>query len=178
MNYFEKLIIPFIEGNLKKIDFTDVSGFVGCYTEDPDKPSAMKEFYLVYDDRKHNEYTIERCIRFDTFKSLKRVYIKYINSIPYRVYSFFVNKKASKFYDNVVYLEPKEKLDIIKFWGDIDNISYSVLSQSIFTPDSKLKMNCKDYVEDIDDTITIKAASLKKEIGSLYFFIFYSMYLK
>ena len=50
MSQFEKIIIPLIEPKLKPIDFTDKTGFIGCYTFDPDRPSFDKEFFIVFNN--------------------------------------------------------------------------------------------------------------------------------
>ena len=50
MSLFEKIIIPFIAPELKKLDFTNSVGFKDCYTYDPDNPTGNNEFYIMFDD--------------------------------------------------------------------------------------------------------------------------------
>ena len=47
MSLFEKIIIPFIAPELKKLDFTNSVGFKDCYTYDPDNPTGNNEFYIM-----------------------------------------------------------------------------------------------------------------------------------
>ncbi len=83
MSTFEKLAIPFIEGDVRNTDFSPAAGFIDSYTFDPDRPSGEKELFLVYDDRIRNDSVTERAIHLDESRSLKRKYVKMVKGIPY-----------------------------------------------------------------------------------------------
>lgn len=46
MSHFEKILIPFLDKNMYKIDFTSSAGFVDAYEDDEDNPMII-EIYIL-----------------------------------------------------------------------------------------------------------------------------------
>ena len=88
MSKFTKVIMPLIEKNLKLDDFSDESGFIDVYTEDPDRPGNYRSIYFVVNDNVRNALSIDRARRFIKSPNLKGVFTKRCNNIPYMVYEF------------------------------------------------------------------------------------------
>lgn len=132
MSRFDKILVALIDTNSKNIDFTDITGFLGCYTQDPDHPNYTDEFFMLFDENIHNDYTEEMHSRLQQSKMLKRWYTKRINNIPYCVYSFWLSPEVRKmFKDKVVYLNFDQKQIVQNYWSkfdkDVEDIVNSVL---------------------------------------------------
>lgn len=148
MSIFEKTIIPLIDENIRTIDLTSAAGFIDCFTIDPDSPSGEKELFLVYDDTKRNDFTKDRAIRFSKSMRIKRTYIKYVNNIPYLIYSFWVTPEVKKLYNGVITLNTSQKSKILQFWGPLDTLVDKVLTNSVLTTSVEHIMPLADYQED------------------------------
>lgn len=147
MSVFEKTIIPLIDENIRTIDLTSAAGFVDSFTLDPDKPSGEKELFLVYDDSKRNDFTKDRAIRFSKSMRIKRTYIKYVNTKPYLVYSFWVDPEVKKLYSGILTLNTVQKSKILQFWGPLDTTVDKVLTNPILTTEVSHTMPLADYRE-------------------------------
>lgn len=147
MSAFEKITIPLIDENIKTIDLTSAAGFIDSFTLDPDKPSGEKELFLVYDDSKRNDFTIDRARRFDKSMRIKRAYIKYVNNKPYLVYSFWVDPEVKKLYSGILTLNTVQKSKILQFWGPLDTTVDKVLTNPVLTTEVSHTMPLADYRE-------------------------------
>lgn len=156
MSTFEKLVIPFIDGNISTIDISTASGFIDSYTSDPDKPSGEKEIFLVYDDRVRNEHVTKRAVNFDKSKSLKRKYVKVVNNIPYYVYVFCIKPGLKVSTDGIVTLTGEEKISVLQFWNFPKDLVGLLVGNSSIATKFTHKMPLADYPEDIDEGLTIK----------------------
>lgn len=146
MSLFEKIIIPFIAPELKKLDFTNSVGFKDCYTYDPDNPTGSNEFYIMFDSSVYNEYTIDLSRRLASSFSVKKMYNKVIDSKSYVIYSFFVNPEVSKFYNRLVSLSFDQKNRYVDFWGKLDEDKDTVTENSILALDKKHSMPLAEFV--------------------------------
>lgn len=156
MSTFEKIVIPFIDGNISTIDISTASGFIDSYTSDPDKPSGEKEIFLVYDDRVRNEHVTKRAVNFDKSKSLKRKYVKVVNNIPYYVYVFCIKPGLKVSTDGIVTLTSEEKISVLQFWNFPKDLVGLLVGNSSIATKFTHKMPLADYPEDIDEGLTIK----------------------
>ena len=147
MSNFEKIIIPLIDNNTKSLDFTELSGFIGCYTYDPDRPGGFKEFYVAYDETVRNKYSIDRAIRFSKSPNIKKVYVKIVDNKPYYIYSFWVRKELDNLYEGNAVLTKEQKAKVLKYWGIVDHISDLILNNNIVFLDSNIVMPLADYRE-------------------------------
>lgn len=162
MSQFAKLIIPLIEPKFKLEDFTDNTGFIDCYTSDPDKPSSDKEFFVVFNDKIRNKHTEDLSIRLSHSFNIKKTYVKMVNNTPYYVYSFYVKPELKKLYNGICCLDSKQKTKIINFWNNTDDIINKLLSNTLLhlTVDNNMPLN--DYESNFwhDKGLTIKGDSL------------------
>lgn len=145
MTKFEKTIIPLVSNDIRPADLTGNAGFIDSFISDPDRPSGEKELFLVYNDNYRSEYTQDRARRFAFSKDVKRTYIKYVNGIPYYVYSFWIRPTVKKMYDGVIILSTEQKQKIINFWSVFDDISTTILNQQCLTFSIEHKMPLADY---------------------------------
>lgn len=156
MSTFEKLVIPFIDGDISTIDMSPASGFIDSYTSDPDKPSGDKEIFLVYDDRIRNDYVTKRAICFDKSKSLKRKYVKVVNNIPYYVYVFCIKPGLKVSTNGIVTLSSEEKVSVLQFWNFPTDLVKLLVSDSSIATKFTHEMPLADYPEDINNGFIIK----------------------
>lgn len=147
MSKFEKTIIPLIDNCIKGIDLTAVAGFVDSFTADPDKPCGESELFLVYDDTKRNDFVSDRMRRFENSMSVKRTYVKYVNNVPYYVYSFWVKPEVKKLYSGVLSLNTVQKARILQFWGPFDNTVNELMTNQVSLFDVEHNMPLSDYRE-------------------------------
>lgn len=156
MSTFEKLVIPFIEGDISTVDISPASGFIDSYTSDPDKPSGDKEIFLVYDDRIRNEHVTKRAVSFDKSRSLKRKYVKVVNNIPYYVYVFCIKPGLKASTNGIVTLTGEEKVSVLQFWNFPKDLVKLLVSDSSIATTFTHKMPLADYPEDLETGITIQ----------------------
>lgn len=156
MSTFEKLVIPFIDGDISTIDMSSASGFIDSYTSDPDRPSGEKEIFLVYDDRVRNEHVTKRAASFDKSKSLKRKYVKVVNNVPYYVYVFCIKPGLKVSTDGIVTLTGEEKVSVLQFWNFPKDLVRLLVGDSSIATVFTHKMPLADYPEDLYNGLTIK----------------------
>lgn len=146
MSTFEKLNIPFFEGDIQSIDFTAAAGFVDSYTSDPDRPSGDNDIFLVYDDRLRNDYVTNRAVRFDKSRSLKRKYVKVVNNIPYYIYVFCVKPGVGNT-NGIVHLTSEQKVSVLQFWNFPKELVKMLVGDSSIATEYTHSMPLADYVE-------------------------------
>lgn len=169
MTLFEKIIIPLIDDNIKPGDLTCTTGFVDSYTVDPDNPSGNAELFLMYDLRVENEHTIQRARRFSVSPKLKKTYVKYIDDIPYLIYSFWVNQDVKKLYNGVIFLSAEQKARIIQFWGVFSPEAVTTLSNSVLTVVVNHEMPLEDYNDPSFNVLSITKGAPSYEDVPFYF---------
>ena len=172
MTDFEKIIIPLVDDNIKSIDLTSVAGFIDSFTSDPDNPSGEKELFLVYNDRIRNNYTIDRARRFENSPYIKRKYVKYVNGIPYYVYSFWIKPDIKKLYNGIVCLSTVQKSKILQFWSLFNSIVDKVMANSVLVTDVGHPMPLSDYREEWSDDYSLaiqKGDSLEMRLPPYFF---------
>lgn len=145
MSIFEKITIPLIDNTIKTIDLTSAAGFVNSFTFDPDKPSGEKELYLMYDESKRNDFTIDRARRFEKSMCIKRTYIKYINNKPYTIYSFWIGPEVKPLYSGILTLSTVQKSKILQFWGPLDDTVDKVMTNPVLTMETGHAMPLSDH---------------------------------
>lgn len=146
MSLFDKALIALMDIDSKNIDFTDVTGFSGCYTQDPDHPSYTDEFFILFNENIHNNHTEDVHTRFRNSKKLKRCYTKRIKNVPYCVYSFWPSSDISKiFKDKMICLNFEQKKIIQNFWSEFDKDTDIILNSTIISVPSE-DMPLEDYI--------------------------------
>lgn len=146
MSLFEKIVVPFLVPELNNLYFTDIVGFKDCYTHDLDNPSTDKEFFIMFDNRVYNEYTVKLARKLNVSVNVKKCYVKIIDSIPYTVYSFFVTPEVKQFYKGLITLTLKQKQKYIDFWGESDKDAETISKNSTLVLDVNHDMPLSDYV--------------------------------
>lgn len=145
MSTFEKTIIPLIDNNILSIDLTPAAGFIDSYTIDPDKPGDSGELFLVYDDTKRNDFVSDRMRRFEKSPYIKRTYVKYVNNVPYYIYSFWIKPEVKQKYNGVITFTAVQKARILQFWGPFDRVVEKVLNNQVLILDVQHSMPLADY---------------------------------
>lgn len=146
MSDFEKIMISVVENKLfKPIDFTNLTGYVGSYTWDPDHP-ATGEFYIMFDDTIRNDYSKDLATRLSKSTNVKREYVKIIDNKPYYVYCFWINRKLmDEIHQGVIKLTNEMKQNCIQFWSFLDSISIAIMNgHDSFVAEQK-DLPCEDY---------------------------------
>ena len=158
MSTFEKIVIPFIDGDITTMDFTAAAGFIDSYTSDPDRPNGEKEIYLVYDDRLRNDYVTSRAVRFDKSRSLKRKYVKTVHNKPYYVYVFCIKPGLKVSTDGIVHLTGEDKISVLQFWDFPKDLVKTLVDDSSIATTYVHEMPLADYYpdEEISEGLTIK----------------------
>lgn len=144
MSKFAKVVMPLIEKNLKLDDFSDESGFIDVYTEDPDRPGNYRSIYFVVNDDVRNALSIDRARRFIKSPNLKGVFTKRCNNIPYMVYEFNMTPSTYKMKDGVISPTFEERTQILQFWGLTSDIGRLLLSNSTLSVETDYAMPLAD----------------------------------
>lgn len=66
-----KLILPLLDENLSKEDFTEEHGFVNAYTYDKNRPNLLSHLFLLY---KSGERTYPHALTIEKLNNLKCLY--------------------------------------------------------------------------------------------------------
>lgn len=133
MTTFEKILIPLIEDNIKKIDLTSAAGFIDSYTADPDKGYCDDSVFLVYDDTVRNDFVADRARRLAVSFNVKRTYVKYVNGKPLFIYELWCKPELKKMFTGIVNLNGVQKMKIVSFWGSYDDVVEKVLMNNVLT---------------------------------------------
>lgn len=144
MSDFAKVVMPLIERNLKLDDFTDESGFVDVYTEDPDRPYDYRSIYFVVNDEVRNALSIDRARRFANSINIYGSYTKTMNNTQCIVYRFNMPPKVMKLKNGIISLPIEDKAKIIDFWGAGSNIGKRILANGIISVDTTQVMPVAD----------------------------------
>jgi len=144
MSKFAKVVMPLIEKNLKLDDFSAESGFIDVYTEDPDRPGDYRSIYFVVNNDVRNALSIDRARRFTKSASLKGVYTKRCNNIPYMVYKFGMTPSIYKMKNGVISPTFDERARILQFWGLTSDIGRLLLSNSTLSVETDYAMPLAD----------------------------------
>lgn len=147
MSKFEKTIIPLIDECIKTVDLTAAAGFIDSYTEDPDNPNGDAELFLVYDDTVRNDFVSDRMRRFESSMNIKRTYVKYVDNVPYYIYSFWVKPEVKKLYNGILSLNTVQKARILQFWGPFDSTVDELMMNQVSLFDVEHNMPLEDYRE-------------------------------
>lgn len=153
MSLFDKIIIPMIEPAFKPSDFTDDTGFIGCYTFDPDKPVGERQFLIAFDDNVRNEHVEDMSKRLEMSSNIKKIYTKVIDNKPYYIYVFYVNHiLKKKYFDYSSFILPfEEKMKYLKFWGEQDEYAEKLCSNSLFSNGRDEWLPLADYRKSMFD---------------------------
>ena len=144
MSKFAKVAMPLIMNDIKLDDFSEKSGFVDIYTYDPDNTGDYRSIYFVVNDDVRNALSIDRARRFVKSPSLKGVYTKRCNNMPYMVYKLSMTPSTYKMKDGVISPTLEERTRILQFWGLTSDIGRSLLCNSTLSVETDYAMPLAD----------------------------------
>jgi hypothetical protein len=144
MSKFAKVVMPLIMNDIKLDDFSEKSGFVDIYTYDPDNPGDYRSIYFVVNDDVRNALSIDRARRFVKSPSLKGVYTKRCNNMPYMVYKLSMTSSTYKMKDGVISPTLEERARILQFWGLTSDIGRLLLCNSTLSVETDYAMPLAD----------------------------------
>ncbi len=144
MSKFAKVVMPLIMNDIKLDDFSEKSGFVDIYTHDPDNPGDYRSIYFVVNDDVRNALSIDRARRFVKSPSLKGVYTKRCNNMPYMVYKLSMTPSTYKMKDGVISPTLEERARILQFWGLTSDIGRLLLCNSTLSVETDYAMPLAD----------------------------------
>jgi hypothetical protein len=136
MSKFAKVIMPLITNDIKLDDFSEESGFVDVYTNDPDHPGDYRSVYFVVNDDVRNALSIDRARRFSKSSNIKGSYVKRCGNIPLMVYKFNLTPKASKMKDGIISLNIDDKTRVLQFWGITSDIGRLLMSNNVLSAET------------------------------------------
>lgn len=145
MSDLAKITLPFLDSRLVKEDYSPESGFVNMYLGDTDHPTYYKELYLMYDDSVRTQQSIETARKLNSLNTVIHVSSRTINNKNYIIYQFFTDSDIKKLLGSYVNLNAKEKIKIIKFWNNYDEVFEKLLSNSILGFEGNLSIPPADY---------------------------------
>lgn len=156
MSKLAKILIPLLATETTQDTFRQRSGFVDLYTYDMDKYKNYRGVYLMFRSDIDTEDSRNRCIQFSRQLGIRKIYTKLINNIPYIIYDFAVPKEIDKIIDSkVCTLNSKQKLQIVRFWGEYDSISDEVLSNicitynnELYVPEQDIQQSLVEYLNE------------------------------
>lgn len=145
MSLFDKIVTSLIEPAFKSLDFTNLTGFIGCYTSDPDKPTGEKQFLVAFDNAIRNDYTKDLSIRLSKSLNVKDIYTKRVNNKSYYIYSFYVNPEIKKYYSRTICMPMSHKMKFIKMWTEMDKFAEQICSNTTLQIENDEPLPLEDY---------------------------------
>lgn len=144
MSKFAKVVMPLITNDIKLDDFSEESGFVDVYTNDPDYPGDYRSIYFVVNDNVRNALSIDRARRFSKSPNIKGSYTKRCNNIPYMVYKFSLTPSVQKMKDGIISLNVDDKARVLRFWGITSDIGRLLISNSALSAETEYNVPLAD----------------------------------
>ena len=144
MSLTEKLIIPFIDKNMKPEYISNKYKFVGCYTGDINHPEEYGSIYLLYEFIKGiSLYGI-----FSKFKSFSKSRCIFIKEKAYYLYVFKTPApEIKKIYKGIVPYSSEASTKLLSFWIDDKEIVQRILVNNLSFLFSHCEVPEEDYRE-------------------------------
>lgn len=132
MSLTEKTIIPFIDSNMKPEYFDKDSGFIGCYTNDINRPQLYFHIFLIYEFTKgiHLYHTFSKFKRFHSSNCI------FIDNVCYYEYVFYMgdDKAGISIDENIKYAikgfisgSVDSRIRLLDFWKGDEEIETRIL---------------------------------------------------
>ena len=146
MSNIYKVIIPLIDESITLNDIKDDT-FVGCYTEDINRPYLDSHIFLLYKWSENKSTKV-----FYNFKKAKSFYgykVMYINGECFIVYTFTSNPSIQGLKNGYSTLGSIPKLRILRFWQFTDKwVTFNVMRGTIMCGPPSGVVPEEDYIED------------------------------
>lgn len=136
MSLTEKIIIPFIDNEMKPEFFDKDSGFIGCYTEDINRPHLCFHIFLLY------EFT-KGISLYHTFSKFKRFHSSnciFINNVCFYEYIFCMGEDriGMNIDENINYAikgfisgSVESRVRLLNFWKGDEDIENRILCNNL-----------------------------------------------
>lgn len=112
-----KLIIPLLEEDLTKEDFTQESGFVGAYIYDKNEPSLLSHIFLMYDSENRDYKKAKTIEKLNKLKSLYARRLIRVNGHFYVLYTLsMIGKKLKDLLKGIPSFEEADITKTLGFW--------------------------------------------------------------
>lgn len=142
MTLTEKLIIPFIDEDMKPEYISDDYTFIGCYTGDKNHPEETGSIYLLYEFKKGiSLYGI-----FSKFKSFSKSRCIFIKEKAYYLYVFRTPSiEISKIYKGIFPYSEEATKKLMKFWINDEEIIQRIMVNNLMFSFSYREIPEEDY---------------------------------
>ena len=144
MNLTQKLIIPFIDSNMKPEYISDDYTFVGCYTGDKNHPEETGSIYLLYEFKKGiSLYGI-----FSKFLSFSKSRCIFIKEKAYYLYVFRTpSVEIKKIYKGIMPYSGEATKRLLDFWNNDEEIIQRIMVNNLMFSFSYCEVPEEDYHE-------------------------------
>lgn len=144
MTLTEKLIIPFIDDNMKPEYISSDYTFAGCYTGDKNHPEEAGSIYLMYEFKKGiSLYGI-----FSKFKSFSKSRCIFIKEKAYYLYVFKTpSADIKKIYKGIIPYSEEATKRLMSFWINDEEIIQRLMVNSLMFSFSYCEVPEEDYRE-------------------------------
>ena len=146
MSNIYKAIIPLIDNGISLDDIQD-NTFVGCFTEDKNRPFLDNHIFLLYKWGKEKSTKV-----FYKFRQIKSFYgykVMYINGESYIVYAFTSNPSINRLKKGNAILGDVSKLRILRFWQYKDDwVTINIMRGTVMCDPASGTVPEEDYLEE------------------------------
>ena len=144
MTLTEKLIIPFIDKDMKPEYISSEHTFVGCYTGDKNHPEEAGCIYLLYEFKKGlSLYGIFS--KFSSFYTSRCIFIK---EKAYYLYVFKTpSVEISKIYKGIIPYSKEATNRLLKFWINDDEIIRNLMVNNLMFSFNYCEVPEEDYAQ-------------------------------
>lgn len=113
-----KLILPLLDEDITKDDFTEKSGFVNGYIYNKNQPSLLSHLFLLYDAENR---TYDKALTFEKLRKLKSLYSWKSMRIGGHSYILFtvniISPKTKKLLKGIPSFEKDDVTKSLSFWN-------------------------------------------------------------
>lgn len=163
-----KLIVPLLDDNFKKEDFTEENGFVEGYFYDINRPQARDSVFLMFEGKLNTPYKMERHFRILKMPAFCRATTIYINKKPYLLYIFehTTNKTITKCIEyGLIPTNKEDFMKIIFFWNLQDSFINSLIyNRTKEIINTELVVPEEDYRPSLEEEFGLEGMILPKPI--------------
>ena len=144
MNLTQKLIIPFIDSNMKPEYISDDYTFVGCYTGDKNHPEETGSIYLLYEFKK-GIFLYGIFSKFLSFSKSRCIFIK---EKAYYLYVFRTpSVEIKKIYKGIMPYSGEATKRLLYFWNNDEEIIQRIMVNNLMFSFSYCEVPEEDYHE-------------------------------
>lgn len=142
MSTTEKLLIPFIDKDMKPEYITSDHNFIGCYTGDKNHPEETGSIYLLYEFKKGiSLYGI-----FSKFSSFSKSRCIFIKEKAYYLYVFKTPaQEIKKIYKGIMPYSEEATMRLLSFWNKDKDITKRIMVNNLMFSFNHREVPEEDY---------------------------------